>query len=327
MTNSSARSNILNAISIDVEGFIESNLQSFPMPKQYVDQAKEDREIETNVNALLHILDEFGIRATFFFLGRIARDLPHVIKEVAQTGHEIACHSYDHVRIFSMTRGEFRQKLLAAKNHLEDVAGTPVYGFRAPDFSITTSSLWALDILKESGFHYDSSIYPVGIHDVYGIGGGKPYIHELPNGLIEFPLSTVSCFGKRIPFGGGGYFRLYPTVLTKLCIAWMNQLGQPSMFYIHPYEVGPIIPQVGSLSHYRRFRHYHNCGNGSRRLKKILRAFRFGPAFEVLQHATSGTGTRGSLERSVLGEDMHSHSSFTGTRADWPRIAPPRAAH
>ena len=290
MMKPSARANVLNAISVDVEGFIESNLQSFPTAKHYVDKANEDREIEANMDAVLHILNEFDIRATFFFLGRIARDLPHLIKEVAQRGHEIACHSHDHIRIYSMTREEFRQKVNSAKKHLEDVAGKPVYGFRAPDFSITTASLWALDILMESGFHYDSSIYPIGIHDVYGIEGTKPYIHALPNGLIEFPPSTVSCFGKRVPVGGGGYFRLYPTFVTKLCISQMNQLGQPCMFYIHPYEVGPIIPRVGGLSSYRKFRHYHNCGNGSQRLKKILRAFRFGPAFDVLQHANSGRG-------------------------------------
>jgi polysaccharide deacetylase family protein (PEP-CTERM system associated) len=281
---------MLNAISIDVEGFIESNLQSFAIARKYRNQAKENREIETNVHAVLHILHEFDVQATFFFLGRMARDLPHVIKEVAQAGHEIACHSYDHIRIFSMGRDEFKQKVRFAKHYLEDVSGKPVYGFRAPDFSITRSSLWALDVLKESDFHYDSSIYPVGIHDVYGIEGTKPYIHELPNGLIEFPPSTVSCFGNRVPFGGGGYFRLYPTFVTNLCIARVNQLGHPCMFYIHPYEVGPAIPRVRGLSSYRKFRHYHNCGNGGQRLKKILRAFRFGPAFDVLQQATSGRG-------------------------------------
>lgn len=290
MTKAPTRAHMLNAISIDVEGFIESNLQSFAIARQYRNQANENREIEANVHAVLHLLHECDVQATFFFLGRIARDLPHVVKEVAQAGHEIACHSYDHIRIFSMSRDEFKQKVKCAKHDLEDVSGRPVYGFRAPDFSITRSSLWALDVLKESDFHYDSSIYPIGIHDVYGIAGTKPYIHELPNGLMEFPPSTVSCFGKRVPFGGGGYFRLYPTFVTNLCIARMNRLGQPCMFYIHPYEVGPAIARVGGLSPYRKFRHYHNCGNGGRRLKKILRAFRFGPAFDVLQHAASGRG-------------------------------------
>lgn len=290
MTKPPTRAHMLNAISIDVEGFIESNLQSFAIARQYRNQANENREIEANVHALLHILQEFDVQATFFFLGRIARDLPHVIKEVAQAGHEIACHSYDHIRIFDMTRDEFKQKVKFAKHYLEDVSGKPVYGFRAPDFSITRSSLWALDVLKETDFHYDSSIYPIGVHDVYGIEGTKPYIHELPNGLVEFPLSTVSCFGKRVPFGGGGYFRLYPTFVTNLCIARMNRLGQPCMFYIHPYEVGPAIPRVGNLSPYRKFRHYHNCGNGGQRLKRILRAFRFGPAFDVLQLAASRRG-------------------------------------
>jgi polysaccharide deacetylase family protein (PEP-CTERM system associated) len=290
MTNTPARAKVLNAISIDVEGFIEANLQSFAIARRYKNPAHENREIEANVHAVLHTLHEFDVRATFFFLGRIARDLPHVVKEVAEAGHEIGCHSYDHIRIFTMGRDEFKQKVKFAKHYLEDVSGKPVYGFRAPDFSITRSSLWALDVLKESDFQYDSSIYPIGIHDVYGIEGTKPYIHELPNGLIEFPPSTVSCLGKRVPVGGGGYFRLYPTFVTNLCIARMNRLGQPCMFYIHPYEVGPAIPRVGGLSPYRKFRHYHNCGNGGQRLKRILRVFRFGPAFDVLRHATSGRG-------------------------------------
>ena len=132
--------------------------------------------------------------------------------------------------------------LIFAKKSLEDVSGEMVLGFRAPDFSITKSNRFALDILREVGFQYDSSIYPTGLHAVYGIREVVPYIHRLPNGLIEFPLPTINLFWNRVPFGGGGYFRLYPIIVTKLLIRRMNKAGHPCMVYIHPYEVGPVIP-------------------------------------------------------------------------------------
>ena len=279
----SLESGIMNCLSIDVEGFVESHLDSFHIDEKYIDRNKENYEIEKNVNFLLELLNDLHVRATFFFLGRVARDIPNIVKEISQSGHEIASHSYEHVRI-TISKDEFREKLTASKRNLEDVCGKRVYGFRAPKFSITESSIWAIDILREIGFLYDSSIYPFGFHDIYGIESAEPFIHKLPNGLIEFPLSTIQFFGRRFPFGGGGYFRLYPPSLTKLCISKTNRIGHPCMFYIHPYEVGPIIPMIPEVSLYRKFRHYYNCKNGSRRLKEILRIFQFCPAIEILKH-------------------------------------------
>jgi hypothetical protein len=138
--------------------------------------------------------------------------------------------------------------------------------------------------LKELGFVYDSSIYPFGLHDVYGIKEADPSIHTLPNGLIEFPMSTITLLGRRIPFGGGGYFRLYPLLLTRLFLSKVNKQGHPAMFYIHPYEVGPVIPRISPMSYYRRFRHYYHCKKGHVRLRKLLKAFKFYPAVEVLRN-------------------------------------------
>jgi len=274
---------VINAFTIDVEGFVESNLQSFHISDKYINQSQEDREIEHNTNALLEILDEVDVKATFFFIGRLARDIPDLVKSVAEAGHEIGCHNYAHIRVFGIEKDEFREKLTDAKNLLEDVSGQRVYGFRAPDFSITESSIWALDVLKEIGFVYDSSIYPFGLHDVYGIKDADPSIHTFPNDLIEFPLSTTQIFGRRFPFGGGGYFRLYPLSMTKLFLSKLNRQGSPAMFYIHPYEAGPVIPRISGLSAYRKFRHYYNCSNGARRLKNILKIFKFTPAIDVLK--------------------------------------------
>lgn len=268
---------------MDVEGFVESNVESFHIPDWHLDRAKENYEIEKNVDTFIDLLAELNIRATFFIVGRIAREMPQVIRQVAGLGHEIGCHSYEHRRIFGLQPREFREGVLSAKQRLEDLSGTPVRGFRAPDFSITRSSIWALDILREAGFLYDSSIYPIRMHDVYGIDDANPGIHKLLNGLVEWPLATFSLLGTRVPFGGGGYLRLYPVSVTRYCLVSMNKRGSPCMLYIHPYEVGPIIPKIQGISAYRRFRHYHNCNRGRLRLKQVLQGFSFAPAVEILE--------------------------------------------
>ena len=280
----SGDSTIINAFSIDVEGFVESNRQSFHIPDKYISKSKENDEIERNTDVVLETLAEAGIKGTFFFLGRLAKDIPSIIKKTANAGHEIGCHNYAHLRVFGINKNEFREKIKAAKQQLEDVSAKSVYGFRAPDFSITEASLWALDILKEAGFVYDSSIYPSDLHDVYGIKNAQSHIHKLPNGLIEVPMSTVKIFGKRIPFGGGGYFRLYPLWLTRFFIKAANRRKIPCISYIHPYEVGPVIPQISELSSYRKFRHYYNCKNGRKRTGKFIRRTRFGTILDVLQN-------------------------------------------
>jgi polysaccharide deacetylase family protein (PEP-CTERM system associated) len=273
---------LTNCLSIDVEGFIESNLESCPSFAEYLDKDRERYEIEKNTQAALTVLSESAVSATFFFVGRIAREIPHLVREVAGAGHEIACHSYEHLRCVGIPRDEFKQQLRSAKNRLEDVSGKQVCGFRAPEFSITQASLWVLDVLKEIGFAYDSSIYPIAMHDVYGMKDAKPVVHILRNGLIEWPLASIEFLGVRFPFGGGGYFRLYPLSLTELCISSVNRQQQPCMFYIHPYELGPIVPRVTNISPYRRFRHYFHCAAGQSRLQCLLQAFSFGPAAEIL---------------------------------------------
>src|SRR4030042_984835 len=279
----SSQNTITNAFSIDVEGFVESNVQSFHIPDKCINQSEENIEIERNTDVLLEILDESQTKATFFFVGRLASDIPSLVRRVGDAGHEIGCHSYAHIRIFGVDKNEFRQKLSTAKKQLEDVSGQRVYGFRAPDFSITEKSIWAIDILKELGFVYDSSIYPFGLHDVYGIKDANPSVHKLPNGLIEFPMATTELLGKRIPFGGGGYFRLYPLWLTEVFLSKLNRQGHPAMFYIHPYEAGPVVPQIPGLSAYRKFRHYYHCKNGGAGIKKRLKAFKFGSVVDVLR--------------------------------------------
>lgn len=273
---------IPNVISVDVEGFVESNLQSFPIPRQFSDERAERYEVERNLDAILELLDEVGVRATFFFVGTVARRTPRLVSNVSRLGHEVGSHSYEHLRVFGVGRDEFRERLRESMHMLEDLAGAAVHGFRAPDFSITRASLWALEVLKDLGFSYDSSVYPFGFHDVYGIDGARPTIHVLPNGLVEFPLPTVSMWGRRLPFGGGGYFRLYPLRLTEALIRATNKAGDPCMLYIHPYEIGPVVPQV-PVPATRRFRHYANIRRVRPRLRRLLDGFRFAPAIDVLR--------------------------------------------
>ena len=274
---------MLNCLSFDIEGFVESNIQSFAIDKKYINRKKEIYEIEKNVDSILELLNEVNCNATFFFLESVVNDLPNVVKKVSELNHEIALHGPEHVRIFDLTKSEFNNKLISSKKNLENIISKPVYGFRAPDFSITESSIWALDMLKDAGFIYDSSIYPFGFHDVYGIKNVQPFIHSLPNGLIEFPPSTIKYFGKRIPFGGGGYFRLYPLLFTKHFLKRINKRKNPGMMYMHPYEVGSIIPNIPNISPFRKFRHYYNSENGYKRLREILLEFKFGTAIEVIK--------------------------------------------
>lgn len=271
-----------NCFSIDVEGFCESNMQSFQIEKKYISKSRENYEIEKNISTILDFLDDMNTKATFFFLGRIARDVPATVRQSAKRGHEIACHSFKHIRIFDLPRKEFKESLTKAKKYLEDISGTAVRGFRAPDFSITRRNLWTLNILRELGFDYDSSICPTGIHDVYGIEDTNQFIHQMKNGLIEFPISVYNICRKKIPFGGGGYFRLYPLALTKHMITNLNNKGHPCMFYMHPYELGNIIPRIGEISTYRKFRHYYNCSKGIKRLIKLFKSVSFSSALDIL---------------------------------------------
>lgn len=273
----------LNCLSIDVEGFLESNLESFGVNGAPHDQPREDDEIVRNLDATLELLQAAGVRATFFFLGRVARHLPKTVRQVAAEGHEIASHGDEHRRLFGLQPADFYRQMDRSKKLLEDLAGAAVLGFRAPEFSITRKTWWALDVLRDLGFAYDSSIYPFGLHDVYGMAEAEPDIHLLHNGMVEFPLSTFSVLGRRLPFGGGGYFRLYPLSLTRACVRAANRAGRACMVYLHPYEIGPVIPRVAGLSRQRRFRHYHNVGTVPRRLSSLLRQAPFAPAVEVLR--------------------------------------------
>ena len=278
------RSNeVVHALTVDVEGFVEGMAESFPIPEKYFDETAADREIEINVNETLEGFARLQLRATFFVLGRIAERLPHLIKKIATAGHELGSHSFFHKRIFNQSRDEFRGDLRRSKDALESAGGKRVLGFRAPDFSITPDSLWILDEIRDAGFVYDSSLTPTDIHDVYGMSDVPAEIHRLANGLWEFPGGTFRFLGKTVPYGGGGYLRLYPVVLSRLLIRRSAKAGQPAMIYSHPYELGSQIVQVEPMSAYRRFRHYYHTKHGLQRLERVLRGFSVDTVAAVLR--------------------------------------------
>jgi polysaccharide deacetylase family protein (PEP-CTERM system associated) len=269
-----------NLLTFDIEGFRDALHESISISPHIKPDFSEKDVIETNTMEILSLLAECSTKGTFFILGWIAKDMPSLIRTIAQEGHEIACHGYLHNRLFNLSRAEAEDSLKTAKHCLEDVSGSAIYGFRAPDFSIIKSNLWVHDILQGLDFKYDSSLFPISFHDVYGMENIPRSPFKLPNGLIEIPLSTVR-FIKNIPFGGGGYFRLYPFFFTKFFLTIINRQGTPGVFYLHPYEIGKVVPTLEGMGLLRRFRTYYGVAKAKEKLKKILLTFEF---ITVLQY-------------------------------------------
>jgi polysaccharide deacetylase family protein (PEP-CTERM system associated) len=272
-----------NLLTIDVEDwFHTSALDPYIGPEQW--DHLESRVVP-NVHRLLEILKNHQTKATFFILGWVAERFPELVREIDAHGHEIASHGYRHRLIYDLSPDKFREYLARSKETLEDIIGKTVVGYRATSFSIIISTLWALDIIREAGFVYDSSIFPIGGHDLYGIAGfpRSPYAHA--NGLVEIPPSTLKILGKNIPFGGGGYFRLYPYWVTNLGIRRINREGYPAMVYLHPWELDPDCPRVAQADGRTRFRQYVNLRKTEPRLTRLLEDFPWGPVRDYLRNA------------------------------------------
>jgi len=222
---------------------------------------------------ILTILDEFNIKATFFILGWIAERMPRLVRRISDVGHEIASHGYNHELIPRLTLTEFRKDIVRAKSLLEDITGRQVIGYRAPAFSITDS---ALDVLVEMGFIYDSSLYPVVVHDRYGSlslpatsNGFPERPFEIRTGFYEVPVSVLNVFGLRLPWGGGGYFRLLPYYLFTKGLNSIVQNG-PYVFYLHPWEIDVGQPRLKGIAAWHRFRHYVGLRNTESKLRKLI---------------------------------------------------------
>jgi polysaccharide deacetylase family protein (PEP-CTERM system associated) len=275
---------IQNALTVDVEDYFQ--VSAFARSVNTQDWDSHPLRVTENTHRLLNLFDEFQVKATFFVLGWVAERTPELVREISRRGHEIACHGYSHQLVYNQTQTVFREETLRSKAMLEDMTGDAVRGYRAASYSITQRSLWALDILAEAGFVYDSSIFPVK-HDRYGIPGALEIPHRLstPAGysLVEFPLSTAHVFSYRLPVAGGGYFRLYPYSLSKAGLSQVNRRNQPFIFYLHPWEIDPDQPKIAT-HWFSRFRHYNNLSKCESRLRRLLADFKFTSASKVLNN-------------------------------------------
>ena len=267
---------IVNAMTIDVEDYFHSsNFAGVVRPENWT--GFESR-VEANTHKLLNIFEAYKVSATFFVLGWVADRHPSLVQAIHSAGHEVACHGYMHKLVYKSTPDEFREDVRRAKKVLEEVTGIEVIGYRAPSFSIVKSSLWALDVLAEEGFQYDSSIFPIR-HHRYGIPDAKRFPHrcQTNNGirLVQFPISTLRVGGVNLPVGGGGYLRLFPYTVTRWAIQHMNGTEQrPLIFYIHPWELDPAQPRMpGRLL--SRFRHYVNLNTTEGKLHRLIGSFSF----------------------------------------------------
>lgn len=275
---------LVNAMTVDVEDYFHVSALAEVISRK--DWDSMEYRAERNTERLLELFDAARVQATFFVLGWVAERSPGLVRRIHAAGHEIACHGLTHELVYRQTPEVFRDETARSKSILEDAIGERVLGYRAASYSITNASLWALDILCELGFDYDSSIFPIA-HDRYGIPGAStrpgPLSTSSGRTLIEFPLSTARAFGMRIPVCGGGYFRLLPYGFTRWALRSINAKDAlPFIFYLHPWEIDPGQPRVRA-SWLSRFRHYTNLDVCEMRLTRLLRDFRFTTVREVLR--------------------------------------------
>lgn len=274
---------IYNALTVDVEDYF--HVSAFAENIHRRDWESRPLRVQDNTRRLLDMFDEYEVKATFFVLGWVAERKNELVREIAARGHEVACHGYSHQLVYEQLPEAFREETIRSKSILEDIIQAPVRGYRAASYSITERSRWALDILAESGFDYDSSIFPVR-HDRYGMPNTPeyPYRIETPQGnsLVEFPLSTARILSYRLPVAGGGYFRLYPYWLSKAGLRQINRRQKPFIFYLHPWEIDPDQPRVDT-NWLSRFRHYNNLDKCESRLRLLMQDFKFRTAWDILK--------------------------------------------
>lgn len=276
----------MNALTVDVEDYFQVNAFAKDIPRD--SWSGYPLRVEDNTRRILDLFDHYEVKATFFVLGWVAERLPALVREIVHRGHELASHGYGHELVYAIGPERFRQDVRLSKNILENISGQKIRGYRAPSYSITAKSLWALRILVEEGFAYDSSIFPIR-HDVYGIPGGERFPHDIQteSGPIrEFPISTleVKLPGKKfsLPIAGGGYLRLLPAPVVGRAIRKINEgEKKPAVVYFHPWEIDPGQPRIAS-GWKSRFRHYLNLEKMEGKVEYLLERVKFGTMGEVL---------------------------------------------
>lgn len=265
-----------NVFTIDVEDWYHANFESVLASSRH----NPISTVEANVERYLEIFSEHHVKATFFVLGCVAKQHPAIVNRIAEMGHEIASHGYAHELVYRQTPGEFKEDIYKSKRLLEDITGKPVIGYRAPSWSITEQSLWALDILEEVGFRYNSAIFPTK-NFLYGIPYAPRFVHSVlvygKEGMEQMvvPPTTRRIAGINIPFSGGVYFRLFPAGMIKYFTNYINQKErEPVVFYLHPREIDPCQPRL-HLKMKDYLIHYYGIRGCERKLKKVLNQYAF----------------------------------------------------
>jgi polysaccharide deacetylase family protein (PEP-CTERM system associated) len=270
---------MINAISIDLEDwFCVYNLSDYIKREEW---DKQELRVVNNTNRLIDLFDKYETKATFFVLGWIAEKFPELITRIEDKGHEIATHGYSHSLITKITPEFFEKDIKKALEVTQKCVKQRITGFRAPSFTITKKTLWALDILADNGIEYDSSVFPVGFHPDYGISDAPLTAYKINERITEVPLSVAEVFGKRIPCSGGGYFRQFPYSFTKYLMKKCNAAGRPVIFYLHPWEIDPGQPKI-NLPFTKKIRHYNNLNKTYGRLERLLKDFKFVTVKEII---------------------------------------------
>jgi len=278
-----ASKKIKHAMTVDVEDYF--HVAAFADVISIDKWADYPCRVEQNTDILLELFRRKNIKATFFVLGWVAEHYPNIVRKIVAQGHELASHGYSHQLVYTQSPAVFKEETYKSKEILENLSQQKITGYRAASYSITGKSLWALDILAELGFTWDSSIFPIR-HDRYGMPNSpdRPYRIKTKFGLLtEFPLTTAKVMGMSLPAAGGGYFRQYPYFISKYLFnrASLNQT-RPQIFYLHPWEIDQDQPRVEGASLFSRFRHYTNLKRCLPRLERLVDDFQFSTVSESL---------------------------------------------
>lgn len=290
VTGTGASPRIVNGLSVDVEDWFQVGAFENVIARGEWDGIST--RVEDNVSRILDLFAEADVRGTFFTLGWVAKRHPALIRRIADAGHEVASHGFDHARVFTFDRKSFAQDIRKAREIIEDCSGTAVTGYRAPSFSIDHRTPWAFAELAEQGYAYSSSVAPV-VHDHYGWPEAPRFAFRplLWSSLVELPVTTAMLGGRRVAAGGGGFFRVLPYGFSRWAIRQVNRVeGRPAVFYFHPWEVDPDQPRVAHAPLRSRFRHYTGLAKMADKLGELVREFRWGRMDMVAQREAARAG-------------------------------------